>query len=327
MQTSGPAIYNAPVALMDVGPLIEIGQGNKQYLAHKGQKAPDSSLPADLMDPLDLLKPLMMPGQCTLLIPRFALQEFFTMQSPLIEGGTQEFGLKKSSRLSSTHTADIALDNPGLEEKWPGLCALFNTSPPKYMENGAPLIRYYSTPEEFIDNGELKGAIGGIAIIDTNAPLSENGHYLSTRSKQSRGDDQIRVINKAFNKAHDYAITFPVLSSDKLLINTAVKKECSGHLCRCKPFPMNLRALSETYYELKELNIDHGTRAALYTSTNRRREADKTPETTTVLRKKSADAGVKWLSALRSKAHTAGTIVSQAHTNGTACLIGNKSRG
>lgn len=314
MKTRIGDVYNAPIAVMDVGTLSEIGKGNRRWQARERAARRAGIPPVPAVDPLTLLTPLMTPGQCTLVIPRFVVQELFTVRDPRRDGKSEnyyEYGPTQRSLSARNRAADIVIENDELHDSYPGLCNLLENDPKQVKESNIPWVRYYATPQEFIQNGEVEWRKGGIAIVDDGVPLNESGRYLRSRSiGHGRGDDQIRQLINAVVDKHMHNVTFPVISSDYLFLGTAVQREYNGKFCESKPFPMNLRALISAYKELDIMDIDKNMAEALYSITNRSRDAWKTPDVPSSFRDTSREVTVNWLRALQEKAQNAGTQVS-----------------
>lgn len=312
MKTRIGNVYNAPIAVIDNGTLAEIGEGSRRFLARQRDAQTGGAALDHLIDPLKLLEPLMTPGQCTLVIPRFVVQEMFTVYKRHSRGEKSyyEYGPTQRAARSHNHAADIAIDDEELLGNNPGLCSLLENDPKQVKESAIPRVRYYTSPQKFIENGELEGRKGGIVIVDTDQPLNDDGQYFNQRSASGRGDEQIREILREINGKSNNT-RFPVISSDYRLMNTSVRRICGDELCACKPFPMNLRALISTYEKLGVLNINENMAEALYSITNRARDTRKIPTVSSPFRDAGIDAAVSWLQALQRPAQDAGNIISE----------------
>lgn len=292
-----------PIAVLDAGPLIQIGRGEEKFVVMEAawQKPADHA-------PLDLLTPLMARGQCTLVIPRQVVQEVVRQETGA--GHAVEYGvIAGSGAAQHHHAAQLATAEtipPGSARRIYDFLKQAEDTTVK----GIPQLRYYPSVQEFLHCGEAENRTGGIAIVDTREaalrqPLTPDGTYHATADTQ-RGDVQIQSIIHGLEQAYPQTAACPIVSGDYRMMRQVLGQAEHGAPLANQPFPMNLRALIS--FEQRLGLFDPHTEAALYALTNPPEQPLKAPTAQSGFRDRSIAAAEHWMDALHQEP---GTIVSQ----------------
>ncbi len=278
---------------MDAGPLFNLGRGHYKF----SEQAKAYGLPRE-DDPLTILAPLTKPGQCTLVIPRYVVQEVLTTPKNKNDGtqsAREEYGVVQGSGSPfDAHAAYIAA-NAAVPSTKRGIYDLLRTAQNRTVKD-VPQLRYYASPQAFINAEEATKRRGGIVIVDTpetleRSPLSSNGRYATTAMTQ-RGDEQIRSFMQAMESAYGHNATYPIISEDRAFLKAHVPHQRDI----TAPFAMNLRAL--IHFEEGLQLFDPSRTLTHFSHTNPPESAMKTPGALSKFRRRSIAAAREWFDGL-----------------------------
>ncbi len=291
-----------PVAVIDAGSLLCLSA-----IEHQQQT-----------EALHLLDHMMEKGECTLLIPRCAVQE---MLSGMVTEGKreiiQEIGPTSASGKSiqgyAAHLPSVPLF------RHPERRNLYN-----WLEDHAftalgdntPGLRYYPSPKALIENGELTGRKGGIVIFDTDterrySPLNEKGYYSRGNGGSQRGDNQIMELYEMVRSRMSDQSFFPVISEDYAFLNTHIDRQLDRKMHPNMPFPLPLRALFQAY-ETQGI-IQPKERQKLFDAVYKVEDSKGHHSDFVEDRNRRAHAGAQWLHTLQQPA---------SHIDTTSATIG-----
>lgn len=301
---------HAPIAIIDASTLCNLASGHQRFLQRGGSDALGKKA-----NPLSLLNPLIERGECTLIIPRMVLAESFTLNAPSstlqdIQGCAPKRG---SGNADSGYPALLKIDpNKLCNKERVGMAKALNYYATIPFARNEPQLRYYLSPQAFIDAGELTARKGGIVIVDTpeavvQFPLNGEGIMTTSQRQAQRGDEQIKSIVKAVNAASENNIHYPVISDDYVFLNTHIDRRTNGKLSDDKPFPLNTRALISSYFDRGKIGQED--EALLYELTNPPQDKHKTPQEGTKWRNDCIKAASAWI---RSVMTPPRTVVSNA---------------
>lgn len=301
---------HAPIAIIDAGALAHIAKGHRQFLKQGGIDVLGKNA-----NPLSLLNPLLERGQCTLIIPRMVLAESFTLNAPRsalqdLQGYAPKRG---SGNADLGYPALLKIETDKLcNKECVGMAKALNYFATVPFAKHNPQLRYYPSPQAFIDAGEVTARKGGIVIVDTpeavtQFPLNSEGIMTTSQRGAQRGDEQIKSIVKAVNSAFENNIHYPVISDDYVFLNTHIDRRANGKLDSSKPFPLNTRALISSYFDRGKISLED--EALLYKMTNPERDKHKTPEDGTGWREDCINAAKMWMKSVMPPPRT---VISNA---------------
>jgi|GEM_PF-6269435 len=312
-----PETLHAPFALMDASVLMRMYEAYEKY---NSSENPDGA--GRGANPLTLLNPLMKHNGCTLVIPRFVLQEVLSdgtyTNTEKTKLSLKEYGPKYSSLLTPNHAAEIRIGKKSeVYRDRRAFCEMLNEMSGAVFSDGLPKLRYYASPEEFLEYHDSEG-VGGIAIVDTedginNVPLNMDGVYTrtldKTKEKDQRGDRQIIEFVKTMNDYCGDNISYPIISDDHNLFNNELQPHMrEGHL-HSRPFPTNALALISAYAGMGQFGVPatpfNPTENNLYKLfRNGRINRSKTPDRPTEFRSEAIGRLQEWLSAIETPRNT-----------------------
>ncbi len=309
-QSTNTSTFHAPIAIVDACTLSHLASGHQKFLQSGGIDALGKKA-----NPLNLLNPLLERDQCTLIIPRMVLAETFSLKSP--RGICQDllgYAPRRGSGNPQTgYPALLKIETDKLSYKErTGMAKALNYFATIPFGTNEPKLRYYPSPQAFIEAGEVTARKGGIAIVDTpeataQFPLNSEGVITTNQRQAQRGDEQIKSIVSAINAAYGNNIHYPVISDDYRFLYTHIDRRENDRLPDSMPFPMNTRALISSYFERGKISPED--EALLYNMTNPKQDRHKTPQDATKWRQDCIIAAKAWMKSVMPPPRT---VISSA---------------